>query len=353
MPDPSARYIAEQFALCSTREEGLRLARVLSGLGPVSIDPLREMLYRGSPRDAIAALGILTMLDPDFLRPQLSARLGKWTRAEQDAALRQISASGIPERGSLLLDFLDYLDPFVLPLAIDEIGMAGSVSASKLMHLAKGLGRARGLPYLRVKAIEALGRLGEKSAVPLLTQFVTERHMLSWQHPREIRVVAAQSLQRIDPEAARKILPNSGLTERELNIGPATEVNPSWIRQRKYSRVSVDDNLVASLEAPGGSSSMKIHDISLGGGFGNTIRDPEGLTEATLDLYIGLRKLQTKVFIRRTRPHEVCFEFVDISLEDRTRLREFVAEKCFGAEPADKAKTSAAQRRATEPTTHS
>jgi len=81
VPDPAARYIAEQFGLCSTREEGLRLARVLSVLGPVSIEPLRDMLNNGSPTDAIAALGILTMLDPDFLRPQLSARLATWTRA--------------------------------------------------------------------------------------------------------------------------------------------------------------------------------------------------------------------------------------------------------------------------------
>lgn len=338
LPDPAARCIAERFAGCSTRDEGLRLASVLSVLGPVSIEPLREMLYRGSPRDAIAALGILTMLDPDFLRPQLSARLGKWTRAEQDAALRQISAAGTPERGSLLLDFLDYLDPFVLPLAVDEIGMAGMVSASKLMHLARGLGRARNLPYLRVKAIEALGRLGEKAAVPLLTEFLTERTLLTWQQPREIRVVSAQSLQRIDAEAAGNILHASGLTERELVLGPANEANPRWIRQRKYARVSVENHLVGSLELPSGSSSMKIHNISLGGGFGNTVRDPQGLTEATLDLFIGLRKLPTQVFIRRTRPHEICFEFVDISLEDRSRLREYVAEKCFGSEPGAKLK---------------
>lgn len=94
---------------------------------------------------------------------------------------------------------------------------------------------------------------------------------------------------------------------------------------------------------------MKIHDISLGGGFGNTVRDPQGLTEASLDLYIGVRKLQTQVFIRRTRPHEVCFEIVDISLDDRCRLRDFVAEKCFGAEPAAKAKKSEPMRRVSEP----
>ncbi len=344
LPDPAARCIAEKFAGCSTRDEGLRLARVLSLLGPVSIDPLREMLYRGTPQDAIAALGILTMLDPDFLRPQLSARLKEFTREQQDAALRQISASGTPERGSLLLDFIDYLDPLVLPLAVDEIGMAGSVSSAKLMHLARGYGRARGMPYLRVKAIEALGRLGESGAVPLLKQFVTEKGMLGFHHPREIRLVAAQALQKIDAEGCRNVLQTSGFSERELLMGPANERNPAWIRQRKYTRVVIPDELVGSLNLPGGVSSIKINDISLGGGHGITVRDPQGLSEAPLDLYIGLRKLHTKVFIRRMRPHEVCFEFVDIALDDRSRLREYVAEKYLGIDTGEKNKDSADMR---------
>ena len=336
VPDPTARYVIEQFGACRKREEGVRLARVLNVLGPVSIDPVREMLLRGSPADAIAALGLLSLLDPDFLRQELPARLAKWNRAQQDAAVRQISAAGTEERGVLLLNVMDCLDPFVLPLAIDEIGMAGNVSPERLLHLAHGGGAARQLPYLQVKAIEALGRLRERSASHLLTQLLTSRSLLRWQQPREIRVVAAQSLQRIDPAAARQLLPASGLTDRELIVGPATDVNPLWIRQRKYPRVLTGKNLVASLAAPTGASSVKVEAISLGGGMGSTVRDPQGITDAKLDLYIGLRKLPTRVFIRQARPHEVCFEFVDISLDDRSRLRGFVAEKCHPAEPVAK-----------------
>jgi hypothetical protein len=294
------------------------------------------MLLRGSPDDAIASLGLLSLLEPDFLRQELPARVGQWSRAQQDAAVRQIASAGTEERGLLLLDVIDCLDPFVLPLAIDEIGMAGNVSPERLIHLAQGKGLAREFPYLRVKAIEALGRLREPSASPLLKQLLTSRSLLSWQQPREIRVVAAQSLQRIDPASARQLVAASGLHDRELAFGPATEVNPSWIRQRKYPRVHVEKNLVASLASPSGASSVKIESISLGGGIGSTVRDPQGISDAALNLFIGLRKLPTRVFIRQARPHEISFEFVDISLDDRSRLRGFVAEKCHTAEPTGK-----------------
>ncbi|MGZ4838804.1 MAG: HEAT repeat domain-containing protein [Terriglobales bacterium] len=336
VPGPTARYVIEQFAACKKREEGVRLARVLGVLGAVSIDPIREMLLRGEPADAISSLGLLAVLDPDFLRQELPSRLGQWNRAQQDAALRQISGAGTDDRGALLLELMECLDAFVLPLAIDEIGIAGNVPPERLIHLAQGRGIARELPYLQVKAIEALGRMGEKSAAPLLAQLLTARSLLSWQQPREIRVVAAQSLQRIEPGAARPLISASGLSERELVVGPATDMNPQWIRQRKYPRVCANNKLVGSLESPNGASSLKINSISLGGGRGATVRDPQGITDAELDLFIGMRKLPTRVFIRQTRPHEVSFEFVDISLEDRSRLRGFVAEKCSAEEPAEK-----------------
>jgi hypothetical protein len=100
-----------------------------------------------------------------------------------------------------------------------------------------------------------------------------------------------------------------------------------------------DNKLVGSLESPTGASSLKIDSISLGGGRAATVRDAQGVTDAELDLYIGMRKLATRVFIRQTRPHEVSFEFVDISLDDRSRLRGFVAEKCRAPEPATKVLT--------------
>jgi hypothetical protein len=197
--------------------------------------------------------------------------------------------------------------------------------------LAHGKGLAHELPYLQVKAIEALGRLRDKAASPLLIHLLTARTLLSWQQPREIRMVAAQSLHRIDPAAARPYIAGSGLNERELVVGPANDFNPLWIRQRKYPRVRAEKELLASLESPAWTSRVKIDAISLGGGIGSTVRDAQGITDAELDLYIGLRKLATRVFIRRARPHELCFEFVDISLDDRLRLRSFVAEKARAA----------------------
>src|SRR5688572_2058251 len=76
----------------------------------------------------------------------------------------------------MLTDAIEQLDSMALPLALDEIGMcADSECAPKLLRLAEGEILTDGPAYLRVKAIEALGRMRAPAAAEHLRHFVEAR----------------------------------------------------------------------------------------------------------------------------------------------------------------------------------
>src|SRR5258708_35806812 len=90
----------------------------------------------------------------------LPGRMKGFRRSSQDRMVRQISHSGEARRCHILLELLDRLDPLVTPLVIDEIGVTADREAlGKLLTIADGDLPPGGGPYLRVKAIEAQGRI--------------------------------------------------------------------------------------------------------------------------------------------------------------------------------------------------
>jgi len=59
----------------------------------------------------------------------LPSRVKSFPRAAQDRTIRQISASGAPSRCGILLKLIDHVDPILMPLVIDEIGVTGDRDA--------------------------------------------------------------------------------------------------------------------------------------------------------------------------------------------------------------------------------
>jgi hypothetical protein len=217
----------------------------------------------------------------------------------------------------------------VAPEVIDEIGMSGDrcVSAA-LQQMAQGDLPAGASPYLQVKAIEALARLRETDSLPLLRVLLQSRGLLGWKQPREIRVVAAQALHRLDPEFVRDYLPKSGISPMEMEIAPLDpEPQTGWVRQRRYPRVLPGVALSATALTQRGRWPLQIKTLSMGGGLGT--RDGRGQLgmEAVLDLQLGLRRLRSQVWLRELDAHHVGFEIVDIDLEDRTKLRRLLADQ--------------------------
>ena len=67
------------------------------------------------------------------------------------------------------------------------------------MQLASGMLPTGAGPYLRLKAIEALGRLNSTAATGRLREIVESKKLWRWQYPSELRLAALQALLAIAP----------------------------------------------------------------------------------------------------------------------------------------------------------
>ena len=155
-------------------------------------------------------MGMLARIDREMLEKMLPDRMKEWKRTAHDRVVRQIAASGAVERGRLLLDIFDLLDSVIRPLAVDEIGMAGEQSADmRLLRMAEGDLPSGGTEYLRLKAIEALGRLRTTSAEVLLRKISEARKAFRWANPSELRVVAAQAMEKSTRNGCAALFPRA------------------------------------------------------------------------------------------------------------------------------------------------
>ncbi len=326
-PKAAAEEVALQFSKAATRDECGRFVNVLMQLGNDATGHLRDMFLKRTVQESLQSLALLSRIDMPLLLSEIPSRLGLWNRQQQDTAVRMIAMAGSEARGELLLTMLDYLDPLILPLAIDEIGFSGeNLPATKLTELASGSGKATSAPYLRVKAIEALSRLRMRSAEPLVTDILSARKFLSWMNPRELRVAAAQALEKLNPVRASEIVPKSGLSQQDLTIRPLEGTAKAWVRQRRYPRVSPETALNAVAVSSKGKAPISLSALSLGGGLAvKQNRLPLG-ADAVLEMQVGMRTLRSRVLFHEV-PGGISFEIADITLDERTRLRRLISSQ--------------------------
>lgn len=319
----SIEHLAERFFRAMRREECDRIVDLVHELGLNSNVYLREMLRAGSHRQAVSSIGLMSRLDVPSLLELLPLRLPQWNRFYHDVIVRQIAYGAAADRGRTLLEILEVLDPAVVPQALDEIGMSGDRSAAPPLIVMAAAGEAEGRsPLLQLKAIEALGRLREPDALGVLQSLFEAKKMFKWQHHRELRIAAAQALARIDPRYSARIMAESSLEPGELALGPL-EFAPAcpWVRQRRYERILLKKSVAGTISSSWGRSTLAIRELSLGGGMGTKEDTLRVGSEADLDIYVGMRHIRAQVLLRRARVNEVGFEFVNIDLESRHRLR--------------------------------
>src|SRR5262249_55622270 len=154
--------------------------------GTTIVSCLREDLRTGSPAEAAESVGLLSRLDARTVEKWLGQRLACWPRKLQDRALHLLATGGGDERGALPLSIFDQLDAMLKPLALDEIGMSGdSIATERLLHLV--LGSSCCDDFVKLKAIEALGRLRASRATDPLRLVVESKTLWRWSYPDEIR----------------------------------------------------------------------------------------------------------------------------------------------------------------------
>jgi PilZ domain len=322
----AAEHLAERFFRAMRREDCDRIVELVHELGMGAHNYLREMLSNGPQRQAVSAVGLMSRLDVASLLELLPQRLPQLHRFYHDLIVRQIAYGAALDRGRTLLEIIELLDPVVIPQALDEIGMSGDRSAAPPLIVMAAAGEAEGRsPLLQLKAIEALGRLREPDAVSMLRNLFESKKLFKYQHHRELRITAAQALAKIDVGFATQLMGDTSLDPGELAVAPLDSAPACpWVRQRRYERVVLRKPVVATISSSWGKSSISVHEMSLGGGMGTKEDALRVGSDADLTMTVGMRQIRGQVVLRRAHVNEVGFEFVNIDLESRYRLRKLL-----------------------------
>ena len=327
LPQTTMEQLAIRFNRCSLRDESEHVANLAADLGEEAVQHLRSTVRGGPVKEAAEMVGLLSRLDPQSLMVFLPSRMKDFSSAAQDRVARQVSASGAARRCHILLELLDHVDPLVMPLVIDEIGVSGDRGAlGKLLTIADGDLPNGGAEFLRVKAIEALGRIHAPETLTTLKRIVETKKMFSWGYPQELRIAAMQALEKLDPEWGREFWPKSGISEEDLMLAPLdVPAQSRFVRQRRHQRVRLQKPVHAISLNLKESCWLEIKTASLSGGLATISRHLAPGTPVQLRLQVGLRQMQATAMMRDYRAQDMAFEIVDMNLEERSKYRRLLA----------------------------
>jgi hypothetical protein len=324
--------LSTRFNRCQFRSDLENVASLAQDLGEEALQYLRTTVRGGPVAEAAEMVGLLTRLDTQAAEVFLPGRMKDFPRTAQDRVIRQVAASGAHGACRLLLALLDHVDPLVMPLVIDEVGITGDREAlGRLLTIADGDLPTDAAPYLRVKALEALGRLRAPESINTLLRIVESKKIFGWVNPQELRIAAFQSLAKMDPEWAKKFLPESGIEPEELTLGPLdAPAESKFVRQRRHARIRLQRSVAAVSTNLKQNCRLEIKTASLAGGLATTNMHLAPGTKVQMRMQLGLRNVQATALMRDYRAQDMSFEFIDMGLDGRGRLRKLLMESVQG-----------------------
>ena len=328
LPQLSMEQLAIRFSRCQFRDDLETVANLAQDLGEEAAQYLRSTVRGGVHAEAVEMVGLLVRLDPIAAQVFLPVRIKEFPRAAQDRMVRQIAGCGGAGRCRILLAVLDHVDPLVMPLVVDEIGMTGDREAlGRLLNLAEGDLPAGAAPYLRVKAIEALGRLKAPESTNALKRILEARKLFSWVNPQELRIAAVQALEALDAPWVADYLPVSGIEREELKLAPLDVPHYSkFVRNRRHARIRLQKPVSAVSTNLKQNCRLDIKTASLNGGVASTNMHLAPGTQVQLRMQVGLRNVQATALMRDYRAQDMAFEIVDMNLDERTKFRRILLE---------------------------
>src|SRR5712664_3897322 len=327
LPQTTMEQLAARFNRCSLRDDSEHVANLAGDMGEEAVQYLRSTVRGGPVAEAVEMAGLLSRLDPESVMVYLPGRMKDFPRASQDRIVRQISASGAARRWHSLFELLDHVDPLGTSLVIDESGVTSDGQAlGARLTIADGDLPPGGGPYLRVKAIEALGRIQAPESASTLKRLVEAKKVFGWVEPQEVRIAALQALERLDPDWVRDYLPKCGIDKEDLTLEPLKiPVTSKFVRQRRHTRVRLRKSVRAVCTNIKEGCSMEIKTASLTGGVATLSRHLTPGTQVQLKLQIGMRNLQATALMRDSRAQDMAFEIVDMNLDERSKYRRMLA----------------------------
>jgi hypothetical protein len=325
VPKATLQYVTNRFSNCGFREDCELLGEVVRGLGEEAVQRLIETLQSAPATEATEVIGLLSQLSPESVEKILPARLAQWPRNSHDRAVRQLSSTPAEQRGALLVTLYDSLDPLIRPLALDEMGMSSRAECiPKIVELTQDEATPG---FTRIKAIEAAGRLRASAASAAFQHILDAKQVWRWAYHAELRIAAAQALQKIEPTVAMEKISASGLDRKELVLEPIDpEPNAAVIRQRRYARLKLSRQVTAVTTNLRDNIRLSIPELNMGGGIGSADRHLAPGSLLTLKISHGVRNIRAQAIVRGARPQAMAFEFVDMELDERSRLRKLLLE---------------------------
>lgn len=328
LPQTAMEQLAVRFNRCQFREDVENVANLAHDLGEEALQYLRSTVRGGPHAEAVEMVGLLVRLDPTAAEVFLPTRIQSFPRSAQDRIVRQIASSGAAERCRILLAVLDHVDPLIMPLVVDEIGMTEDREAlGRLLTLADGDLPAGAAAYLRVKVVEALGRIRAPESASTLKRILEARKMFGWVHPQELRIAALQALETLEPGWVLEYLPNSGIEQEDLRLAPLdVPHNSKFVRHRRHMRVRLQKSVTAVSTNLKQNCRLDIKTASLSGGLATTNMHLAPGTQVQLRLQVGLRNVQATALMRDYRAQDMSFEIVEMGMDERARFRKLLLE---------------------------
>jgi hypothetical protein len=325
MPKATLQYVTTRYANCGFREDCELLGSLVGSLGEDAVHRLADTLQNAPANEATEVIGLMTQLDPATVEQILPTRLSQWPRASHDRTVRQLSSATAEQRARMLVALYDSLDPLIRPLALDEMGMSGR--AECLTKITDLLQDDSTPGFTRIKAIEAAGRLRSSAASGTLQKILETKQVWRWAYHSELRIAAAQALQKIEPTLGMEKVAASGLDRKELVLEPTDpEPNAPVIRQRRYARLKLSKHVPAVTTNLRENMRLSIAELNMGGGIGAADRHLAPGSLLSLKLAHGVRNIRAQAIVRGARPQAMAFEFVDMDLDERSRLRKMLLE---------------------------
>jgi hypothetical protein len=313
------------------------MARLVQTIGEPAVGALARRLHDPRTQRATTAAKLLMAWPQgaDRLLEALPRALPNWDWNLQDMVVSELSRQNVPGCASALLEALPHAHPLVVPMILDQIGLAsGPEAAPMLIAIAAGQPAAPASKevFVRIKAVEALGRLGTRQlpaalraeAAALLRSIMRQRTGLTHAEPAGVRAAAEEALALIEnhPASARVRTAYQAVAKASV----------SFQQPRRYLRIPLDSPLRARV-APAATrhsppatrhSSVRVSSISLGGAFLETAERLNLGDSVEVRIQTGIRRIQGTAVVRNVTPSGGGVEFVHMNMDDREKLRRLV-----------------------------
>jgi PilZ domain len=296
------------------------MARLLRAIGVPVLNLLETRLYEARRQRVSAAIRLLAAADSDRLLRGLARALASWEWNLQDLAISELArpanSASAQSAAFIFSAVLADAHPLVVPMMIDQIGLAQENTAVPLlMEIAAGEHEVLRDQFVRIKAVEALGRMHAVEAVELLRQLAELRQGLAYAEPSGLRAAAEDALALLEDR------PSSARVRAAYEA--AAQSTAGYVVPRRYVRVPLESPLRAQVAgAPAGLA--RVRTISLGGAY---LQSPGKLNvgdSIKLEVRSGLRKINFTAIVRNVGPDGSGVEFVHMKDEDRDKLRKLV-----------------------------